>query len=122
MSASPTPASGSPTSPRTGATDLTIVYDDGTGVTVTWTLTCDPAGGTHPRADAACAALAAHGATALPAVPRHRVCTDQYGGPQRATISGTWLGQQVRSEVRRTNGCEIGRWKQLEGLLPGGEV
>ena len=60
---SPTPSG---TDRATGATDLTIVLDDGSGSTRTWSLTCDPVGGTHPDPAAACQALDAHGATALP--------------------------------------------------------
>ena len=104
--------------PATGATDLTIVLDDGSGATRTWRLTCDPAGGTHPDAAAACKALAEHGATALPPVPKDRMCTQIYGGPEKATVKGTWNGKAVNSAFSKTNGCEISRWKSLSGLLP----
>ncbi len=108
--------------PRPGPTrtDLTIVVDDGTGRKMTWTLTCDPPGGTHPDAAAACRALQAHGAKALPPVRKDVACTQVYGGAQQATISGTWQGQQVRSSFSRVNGCEINRWDLLHGLLPPG--
>jgi hypothetical protein len=105
-----------------GTTDLIIVIDDGTGKKTTWTLTCDSAGGTHPDAAAACRALQAHGARALPPVRKDVACTQVYGGAQRATISGTWQGQQVRSSFSRVNGCEISRWDLLRGLLPPGGV
>jgi hypothetical protein len=45
-------------------------------------------------------------------------CTQVYGGPQKATIRGTWQGKPVRSSFSRTDGCEISRWDQLEGFLP----
>ena len=106
-------------SPRpSGATDLTVVVDDGTGRTTTWTLTCDPDGGTHPDAAAACAALTAHGAAALPPTRKDLACTQVYGGPQRATVRGTWQGTTVDSTFSRTDGCEIRRWDLLRGLLP----
>ena len=101
-----------------GAADLVIVVDDGTGKKTTWTLTCDPAGGTHPDPDAACRALQAHGAAALPPVRKDVACTQVYGGPQKATITGTWQGRPVRSSFSRINGCEISRWDLLRGLLP----
>ena len=108
-----------PDSPRPSSpTDLTIVVDDGTGRETTWTLTCDPPGGTHPDAAAACAALAAHGTAALPPKPEGVACAEVYGGPQRATITGTWQGRQVQSSLSRTDGCEIHRWDLLRGLLP----
>ena len=109
--------SDSPRSPG-GATDLTIVIEDGAGQERTWTLTCDPPGGTHPDAAEACAALAAHGATALPPTPKDVACAEVYGGPERATITGTWQGKPVRSSLSRTDGCEIRRWDLLRGLLP----
>lgn len=105
-------------SPSPGVTDLTIVVDDGTGRRTTWTLTCDPPGGTHPDATAACAALAANGAATLPPTRKDVACTEVYGGPQRATITGTWQGRPVRSSFSRTDGCEIRRWDMLRGLLP----
>ena len=114
MSESPTAVS--------AATDLVIVIDDGTGATTTWTLTCEPAGGTHPDPGTACRVLQAHGAAALPPVRRDVACTQIYGGPQRATITGTWQGKRVRSSFSRVNGCEISRWNLLRGLLPPGGV
>lgn len=105
--------------PGAGAgTELTIVVDNGSGTTTTWRLTCDPAGGDHPTPDAACAALAANGETALPPVPKDRMCTQQYGGPDKATVTGTWRGTPVDASFSKTNGCEIGRWRSLAGLLP----
>ena len=101
-----------------GGTELTVVVDDGSGGTTTWRLTCDPAGGDHPTPEAACAALARNGAAALPPVPRGRMCTQQYGGPETATVTGTWRGAPVDAAFKKTNGCEIGRWRSLAGLLP----
>jgi hypothetical protein len=103
-----------------GASDLVVLIDDGTGEKTTWTLTCDPVGGTHPDPDAACRALQAHGAAALPPVRKDVACTQIYGGPQQATITGTWQGRPVRSSFSRINGCEISRWDLLRGLLPPG--
>ena len=103
-----------------GVTDLTIVVDDGGGEMTTWTLTCDPPGGSHPDPAAACRILQANGATALPAVRKDVACTQVYGGAQQATITGTWHGQRVHSSFSRVNGCEISRWNLLRGLLPPG--
>jgi len=107
--------------PETGtpATELVVTFDDGYGSTSRWTLSCDPAAGTHPRPEAACHALTEHAAEALPAVPLGRRCAQVHGGPQTATVSGTWRGQIVSSRFSRTNGCETARWDALEGLLPG---
>jgi len=81
-------------------------------------LTCNPAGGTHPDPPAACQALEANGAAALPPVPNDKACTQIYGGPQTAKISGTWKGQSVMSTFARNDGCQINRWKLMVGLLP----
>ena len=113
MSETPAPSA-------TEGTDLTIVVDDGTGATTTWTLTCDPPGGTHPNAAKACQILAAHGETALPRVPKNKACTQVYGGPEKATVTGTWQGKRVLSTFSRTDGCQISRWDLLHGLLPPG--
>ena len=82
----------------------------------TWTLTCDPAGGTHPTPEAACQALD-EAADPFAPVPDDMVCTDIYGGPETATISGTWDGESVAATYQRTNGCEIARWEALAAVL-----
>lgn len=110
--------SSSPASSDPASTALTIVVDDGAGGVTTWTLTCDPVGGDHPDAEAACRALAQNGARALPPVPRGRMCTQVFAGPETATVTGTWNGKAVDSRFNRRNGCEIARWKALAGLLP----
>jgi hypothetical protein len=101
-----------------GPADLTIVFNNGSGSTTTWHLTCPPASGNHPTPAKACAVLASRGRTALPAVPADRMCTQQFGGPQTAHITGTWQGKAVNARLSRTNGCEIARWQALVGLLP----
>ena len=118
-SSTPGPTS-SGSSAEPGDTDLTIVINDGSGSTKTWRLTCNPAGGTHPDPPAACEALETNGAAALPPVPKDKACTQIYGGPETATISGTWNGQAVMSMFARNDGCQISRWKLMEGLLPRG--
>lgn len=119
-----TQAGGSVTPTSTGdaaaQADLTIVVNDGKGNATTWHLTCSPAGGDHPTPAKACAVLAEHGATALPPVPTDRMCTELYGGPQTARITGTWQGRTVDARLSRTDGCQIARWDALVGLLPPG--
>jgi hypothetical protein len=119
------PSSGDPTVTSTpsasasdaGQVDLTIVADLGSE-RQTWRLTCAPPGGTHPDPETACRVLAENGQQALPAVAKGRMCTQVYGGPEKATVSGTWNGETIRSTFSRVNGCEIGRWKALQGFLP----
>lgn len=108
----------SPTPTPAGRTSLTIVFDPGTGDTTRWRLTCDPPGGNHPDPVGACQALETNGARALPPVPKDMACTMIYGGPERATVTGRWNGQDVLATFSRTNGCEINRWAQMVPLLP----
>jgi hypothetical protein len=123
----PTPGNTMPDTPSEQATptptdgaDLTIVINNGSSSTVTWRLTCNPPGGTHPDPEAACRALESNGAVALPPVPKDKACTQIYGGPETASITGTWQGQPVMSRFARNDGCQISRWKLMEGLLPPG--
>ncbi|MBA2385337.1 MAG: hypothetical protein H0V68_11845 [Actinobacteria bacterium] len=83
----------------------------------TWTLTCNPAAGTHPSPEDACAQLDALDQPFAPPAP-DEICTEQYGGPEEALVEGTYRGEPVSFELSRTNGCEIGRWEQHSFLLP----
>ncbi|WP_432487735.1 SSI family serine proteinase inhibitor [Kineococcus sp. SYSU DK018] len=117
-----TPTPGTGTAPSSAGGSLTVTVDDGSGGTSTWTLTCAPdgtAGGDHPDAAAACAALTAAQQPFAP-VPKDRVCTQVYGGPQRATVTGTWGGEEVSATFERTDGCQIARWDRVAPLLQPG--
>ncbi|MFI2352710.1 SSI family serine proteinase inhibitor [Streptomyces sp. NPDC019443] len=84
-------------------------------------LECGPTGGTHPSAQAACDRLdqlARDGMDPFAPVPQDQMCTQQMGGPQTAHITGTWQGQRVDATFRRTDGCEISRWRTMEPVLP----
>ena len=82
----------------------------------TFELTCDPAGGDHPDPEAACAALDELESPFAP-VPADEACTEIYGGPQTARVTGTFRGEPVDAEFDRTNGCEISRWDAHVDLL-----
>ena len=50
-------------------------------------------------------------------------CTEIYGGPGKATITGALVdGATVNGTFTRSNGCEIGRWDRMVelGLIPTG--
>jgi hypothetical protein len=115
-SSPPSPVPLSPT--PSGADELVIRFSPGTGEDSTWRLTCEPPGGNHPDPVGACRALDTNGAAALPPVPKGMNCTMIYGGPERATVTGTWRGQRVSARFDRTNGCEISRWSRMVPLLP----
>lgn len=117
---SPSGAGGSTTEPAPASgTELTVtVRTGGEDAEQTWTLRCAPDGGDHPDPAGACAALATGGATALDPVAGDTVCSQVFGGPQTAVVTGTRDGQQVDTTVQRSNGCEIARWNRLVPLVP----
>jgi hypothetical protein len=112
VTATPAASSGAP------QTSLTIAVDAGDGEPpVESTLACEPAGGTHPDPEAACAALAELDAEAFMPVAADQMCTQIYGGPETATVRGTWRGAPVDASFSRQDGCEIARWDAVAGLL-----
>ncbi len=105
-----------------GTTDLRILVSRQPGAgRHTYTLRCGPPGGTHPRPAAACRLLRRLPHPFAP-LPANAMCAEIYGGPQTATVTGTWRGEPVHAQFRRTNGCEIARWDRHAALLvePGG--
>ena len=105
----------------TGGTELRIAYrEDGSRPSPqrVWTLRCDPPGGTHPARAKACRGLARVGWQAFQPVPPDTACTEIYGGPQTAVVTGVVAGRHVWTRLRRENGCEIARWDRLAFLLP----
>jgi Subtilisin inhibitor-like len=106
------------TTPASSQTSLTIAVDAGDGEPpVESTLACEPAGGTHPDPEAACAALAELDAEAFMPVAADQMCTQIYGGPETATVHGTVRGDRVDASFSRQDGCEIARWDAVAGLL-----
>lgn len=106
-----------PSASPSGGTSLTItVREAPTAAPQSWTLTCNPPGGTHPDPAAACAQLAALPAPFAP-TPKGMACTQIYGGPQTATVTGTYRGQPVDARFSRTDGCEISRWDRVSAVL-----
>jgi hypothetical protein len=106
----------------TDTTDLTVTYHQngsaGSSPT-TWVLRCNPARGSLPHAARACARLASAGARAFAPVAPTTMCTQIYGGPQTAVVSGTVAGRRVQAQFSRENGCEVARWNRVSPwLLP----
>ena len=105
----------------TPETQLTISYwAEGRGASAakTYTLRCDPDGGTVPRAATVCNKLDSLTRAFAP-TRKTVVCTDQYGGPQQALITGRHEGDRVWTLIGMRNGCEIARAKRLAFLVPG---
>jgi hypothetical protein len=87
----------------------------GTSLTVTYW-----ADGENPSVKTSTTYTGAIDVADLAPVPPSTPCTMIYGGPQKATITGTIDGQSVSAAFNRTNGCEIARWDKLatQGVLP----
>ncbi|WP_306367417.1 SSI family serine proteinase inhibitor [Nocardiopsis sp. CC223A] len=77
---------GTASADRSSARYVLAITDEGTGQRSVTTLDCDPAGGAHPAAEAACAAIAEAGSIeAIP--PDEGFCTMEYR-PVTATAYG----------------------------------
>lgn len=104
------------------AIDLTLtLWPTGmNGDSVVWRLQCEPTGGDHPDAAAACAALTSvedpFGKLAPP--PR---CKDIPGSsPEVAVLEGEFRGRHVRSRFDRSSACVSGRWDRIAPVFPSG--
>jgi hypothetical protein len=67
-----------------------------------------------PEDSEACGAL---DAKLFHQTPGNVACTQQYGGPDTATVKGTFQGEPVDARFARRNGCEIARWEDAAPLL-----
>jgi len=111
--ATPAPASSPPSelmvAIHRGGSSPTESYRLGCGTTVP---------GNHPAGAAACAHLArlAHPFAAL---PTDQMCSQIYGGPQTAHVTGRWRGSPVDLRLSRVDGCRVEQWNSLGPLLPG---
>jgi uncharacterized RDD family membrane protein YckC len=83
-----------------------------------WTLRCAPVGGTLPHRAAACRRLALLKSPFAP-TPKNVACTEIYGGPQEALVTGRFRGHLVHARFSRKDGCEIARWNRVRFLFPG---
>lgn len=106
---------------------LDIRFDDGEGNTRRATLRC-AAGRTAATGyledgdpDRLCRSAHALGPLLTREPPARRVCTQIFGGPQTARVTGTLAGTDVDRRFSRHNGCRIAEWDRLQaaGLLPG---
>lgn len=115
-----------PTTPTgTGGIDLTIRVAATARGGSTSELRCRPgaeraAGALVRRAPVARLCSDARALTPLLTAtrPARRMCTQLYGGPQTARISGTIDGRRVDRTFRRTNGCEIEQYARISKILP----
>ena len=99
-------------------TELVVEFRaDAAVAPTTLRLRCDPPSGEHPDPPQACADRARQPAPFAP-LPPDQVCTEVYGGPQTATVRGTYRGEPVLVDLARTDGCRAAQWDLLGALLP----
>jgi hypothetical protein len=67
--------------------------------------------------DSPCVAAEQLRPAAFEPTPDDVACTELFGGPETATISGTLEGEKVEGRFSRQDGCEIARWEKVSALL-----
>lgn len=102
---------------RETRTELYVTLHHPESGTLTRVLRDPPDGGDHPRPAQALAALDAAGDDPFAPVPPGTIATMIYGGPETATVTGTWRGRPVEAEFRRNDGAQIFRWDRVAPLL-----
>ena len=90
---------------------------DPTNRRVEYTLRCRPAGGTLPRARAACARLVRVPNPFAPVSPAE-ACPQIYAGDAVATVNGVYGGGRVRARFDRLSSCSVRRWNRVAFLFP----
>ena len=104
-------------SPGGGAAlaELTVTVDedgDGGAAAKTSEVTCEAASDSE-----ACAAVAAMKPEVFKEPSGNTACTQQFGGPETATVKGTVNGEPVDARFSRENGCQIARWDEAKALF-----
>jgi hypothetical protein len=122
-------ANGAPDAPAAAAqagrpsVRLTVVFTRGDGARHVAHLRCSPTRSTadgflRSSGGARACARARRIRTLLTTPPRTRACTQIYGGPERATVTGRIGTRRVARRFSRTNGCQIADWTAAQPLLP----
>jgi hypothetical protein len=97
-----------PAAAASTTTKLTLAVTAQAGWATAVLLRCDPAGGGHPSAAKACAALKKAGGKINKLTPAEVMCTLQFA-PVTATATGTWKGKKVSWSRTFGNTCELTR-------------
>ena len=115
----PRPGAGSSTpSPPPNAL-LVEIHRGGSSPTESYRLVCGATvSGNHPAGAAACAHLDGLADPFAP-IPADQMCSQIYGGPQTAHVTGRWRGAPVDLRLSRVDGCRVEQWNSLGPLLPG---
>jgi len=113
----PEPSSGvgsvAPVAPKVSL-DITVSTTP-SAPTKHWTLQCEPTGGTHPNAAAACAVLLKAKNPFAP-LPKGIMCPMIRVGTKTAIIEGTYYGKHV--DTRFTpGGCDLAKWNEIAQIF-----
>jgi len=111
-------------SDASGRIELTIERSD-TGERADLSCIGDSVGGsgwlgTSDAADAACALVRNDDKARRRLIEGQEkgiMCTQIYGGPEQATVTGTIDGDSVDTTIARADGCGVADWTLLEALL-----
>jgi len=90
------------------------------GDSITWRLQCEPTGGDHPDAEAACAALTTAKDPFGPLAPPPRCKEIPGSSPEVALLEGDFRGRKVSSTFERSSACVAGRWDRIAPVFPTG--
>jgi hypothetical protein len=101
------------------SSNLTIIYKASPSSQISFKVSCLPhtISGTHPNKRAICAAIAKQGSRLFARVPKGIMCSQIYGGPETATITGTALGRKINATYSRTDGCQVARWNTASAFF-----
>ena len=107
---------------RAARIDLTLtLWPTGVnGDSITWQLQCEPTGGDHPDAEAACTALTTTKDPFGPLAPPPRCKEIPGSSPEVALLEGDFRGRRVRSTFERSSACVAGRWDRIAPVFPTG--
>jgi hypothetical protein len=114
---------GAKPTPGQGNAELSItVLESADAAPQKYTLVCingsAAAESKHPTANAACTALKNNPSLLSPAPIRtDQACTQQYGGPQTAKVTGAVDGVEVDVSYSRTDGCQIALWDAASPII-----
>ena len=105
--------SGTPTDELPSRLELSVQSDE-KAAPRNGSLTCP---GTSSRERNICAALDVVAPKVFEPVPVDQACTAIYGGPRKATVTGTYQDEPISAVFTQENGCEIARWNQIKPVL-----
>ena len=90
------------------------------GTNLVVTVWADPATSADPTVTTVTATPAGATAKDFAAPDPNQACTMIFGGPGKATVTGTLDGAAVDATFTRSGGCEISRWDRMVelGLIP----